>query len=370
MKVPFLDLKRQYSSLKDEIDAAIKDSIDNCGFILGKHVTEFEKNFAKFCNVKFCVGVNSGTSALRLALMATGIKSGDEVITAPNTFIATAEAISHVNAKPVFVDIDTDSYNFDVTKIEKAITKKTKAIIPVHLYGQPADMDPILEIAKKRNLKIIEDACQAHGAEYKGKKIGSVSDVACFSFYPGKNLGAYGEGGAVVTKDIEVMEKINILRDHGQKSKGQHILIGDNCRLEGIQGAVLNVKLKYLEEATENRRKNAKLYSELLSGLDVKTPKEMDYSKHVYHIYAVLSEKREKLMEHLKNNGIFTGIHYPTPIHLQEAYSYLGLKKGSFEVSETFAEKTLSLPMFPELTGEEINFVADKIKEFNSQILK
>ena len=364
MEIPFVDLKKQYLSIKDEIDPAIKDVIDNCSFILGKYVEEFEKNFAEFCEAKYCIGVNSGTSALRLALMAAGVKAGDEVILPPNTFIATAEAVSLINAKPVFVDINPDSYNIDIEKIENAITNKTKAIIPVDLYGQPADLDPVIEIAEKHNLKVIEDAAQAAGAEYKGKKIGSVSEITCFSFYPGKNLGAYGEGGAVVTNNEEVAEKIKMLRSHGEAAKHNHQIIGDNCRLEGLQGAFLNIKLKHLGEWTEKRRKNAEIYNKLLKGASVITPKEEEYAKHVYHLYVIMAEKRGEMIQFLNDKGVSTGIHYPTPIHLQPAYEHLGLKEGSFKVAENFTKKIISLPMFAELTGEQINYVVKKIEEF------
>ncbi len=364
MEIPFVDLKRQYLSIKDEIDPTIKDIIENCSFILGKGVEEFEKNFAEFCKAKYCIGLNSGTSALRLALMAAGIKQGDEVILPPNTFIATAEAISLINAKPIFVDINPESYNIDAEKIENAITKKTKAIIPVDLYGQPADLYPILEIAEKHNLKVIEDAAQAAGAEYKGKKIGSVSESTCFSFYPGKNLGTYGEGGAVVTNNEEVAEKIKMLRSHGEAAKHNHQIIGDNCRLEGLQGAVLNIKLKHLDDWTEKRRKNAEIYNKLLKDAGVITPKEEEYAKHVYHLYVIMAEKRDEMIQFLNDNGVSTGIHYPTPIHLQPAYEHLGLKEGSFKVAENFTKKIISLPMFAELTEEEINYVVKKIEEF------
>lgn len=363
MNVPFLDLRRQYLPIKKEISLVIKKVIDDSAFILGNYVEEFEKNFANYCNAEHCIGVNSGTSALRLALMAAGIKQGDEIILPPNTFIATAEAISLVNAKPVFVDINHESFNIDPEKIEAAITPKTKAIIPVDLYGQPADLDPIIEIAEKNNLKVIEDACQAHGAEYKNKKIGSISEITCFSFYPGKNLGAYGEGGAVVTNNEEFAEKIKMLRDHGQAKKNHHEIIGDNCRLEGIQGAVLNVKLKYLDVWTEKRRKNAEVYNQFLKDAKVLTPKEEGYAKHVYHLYVILAEKRSHLIQHLNDNGVSTGMHYPIPIHLQPAYSHLGLKEGSFKVTESFTKKIVSLPMFAELSEKEMSYVAEKIKE-------
>ncbi|HUS50744.1 MAG TPA: DegT/DnrJ/EryC1/StrS family aminotransferase [Candidatus Paceibacterota bacterium] len=364
MKVPFLDLKTQYNSIKDKINKEINWVLDNTSFILGDKVKEFEKNFASYCNKKYAIAVNSGTSALHLALLAHGIKQEDEVITVPNTFIATAEAISYTGAKPVFVDINKETFNIDVSKIEQAITKKTKAIVPVHLYGQSADMNPIIEIAKKHNLILIEDCAQAHGVEYKGKRV-PVSDTGCFSFYPGKNLGAYGEGGAVLTDDGEIAEKIKILRDHGQKEKHHHKYIGYNYRMDGFQGAVLNVKLRYLDEWIKKRREKAKLYNQLLSGV-VETPREADYTNHIYHLYVIKIKEREKLAEYLKSKEIDTGMHYPIPIPLQEAYSYLGYKLGDFPITEQVVNEILSLPIYPELTEEQITYVVEKIKEFKS----
>ncbi|MBU1136567.1 MAG: DegT/DnrJ/EryC1/StrS family aminotransferase [Nanoarchaeota archaeon] len=367
MEIPFVDLKSQYKAIKEEIDSAIRSILENTAFILGEAVENFEKSFAEYCNKKFSIGLNSGTSALQLALIASGVKLGDEVITVPNTFIATAEAISMVGAKPVFVDIEPKTCTIDVSKIESAITEKTKAIIPVHLYGQPADMKPILEIAEKHNLIVIEDACQAHGAEYKGKKL-PISDIGCFSFYPGKNLGAYGEAGAVVTDNPELAEKIKILRDHGQEKKYIHKIKGFNARIEGIQGAVLGVKLKYLEEWNEKRRKNAQLYNELLKDLnEIIIPHEAEYSKHIYHLYVIKAKNRDKLQEFLKQKGVSSGLHYPVPIHLQEAYSDLNYNKGDFPITESCVNEILSLPMFPELSEEQIKYIVDSIKEFYKQ---
>jgi len=314
--------------------------------------------------VKHCLGINSGTSALIMALQALEIGPGDEVITTPNTFIATAEAISLVGAKPAFVDIEEKSYNMDPAKLEKAITQKTKAIIPVHLYGQSADMDPILQIAEKKKVAVIEDACQAHGAWYKMKKTGSLGVMGCFSFYPGKNLGAYGEGGAVPTNSDEFAQKIKVLRDHGSPKKFYHEYIGNNCRLEGIQGAVLSVKLNHLDVWNEKRRKNADLYRKYLTKTSVQLPEEMPYAKHVYHVFCVMVKQREKLIDFLKQKNVFTNIHYPIPIHLQNAYGFLGLKKGSFPVTEKVVDEILSLPMYAELTEEQIKYTADCIKEF------
>ncbi len=365
MKVNFVDLKAQYQTIKPEIDSAIQDVISNTAFILGKAVADFEGKFAEYCGVKHCLGINSGTSALIMAMKALGIGEGDQVVTTPNTFIATAEAISYAGAKPVLVDIEDESYNMDPGKLEKAITKKTKAIIPVHLYGQPADMDPILQIAKKHAVPVIEDACQAHGAEYKGKRTGSLGRVGCFSFYPGKNLGAYGEGGGVTTNDEEIAQKVKMLRDHGSPKKFYHEYIGNNCRLEGIQGAVLAVKLRHLDQWNDGRRKNADLYRKYLKGTGVGLPRQMPYAKHVYHVFCVRVKDRENLMGFLKDKGVFTNIHYPIPIHLQKAYSFLGYKKGDFPVTEGCMDQILSLPMFAELTEEEIKYTADCIKEFH-----
>ena len=365
MHIPLVDLKRQYLSIKKEIDEAIQKVIDNSAFIMGENVQEFENEFAKFCGVKYGVGTSSGTTALHLALVACGVKQGDEVITVPYTFIATTEAISHSGGKVVFVDIEDRSYNMDSEKIEQAITEKTRAIIPVHLFGHPADMDKIMKIAKKHNLIVIEDACQAHGAEYKGKKVGSLGDIACFSFYPGKNLGAYGDAGMAVSDNQELEEKMRLLRNHGYQKKYYHEIEGYNYRLDAIQAAILRVKLRHLEEWTEKRRKNAKLYDELLKGSGVKTPLEMEYAKHVYHLYVIGTEEREGLYVRLKKNEISTAIHYPLPLHLQQAYSYLGYKKGDFPVSEACTERLLSLPMFPELTEDEIKKIVEIIKKKN-----
>ncbi|MDH5174755.1 MAG: DegT/DnrJ/EryC1/StrS family aminotransferase [Elusimicrobiota bacterium] len=365
MNIPLVDLKRQYLSIKKEIDRAIQEVIDKSGFIMGENVQGFESEFARFCGVKYGVGTSSGTTALHLALVACGIKQGDEVITVPYTFIATTEAISQTGAKVVFVDIEERSYNMDAEKILQAITEKTRAIIPVHLFGQPADMDRIREIAKKHNLIVIEDACQAHGAEYKGKKVGSLGDIACFSFYPGKNLGAYGDAGMAVTANKELAEKMKLLRNHGYQKKYYHKIEGYNYRLDAIQAAILRVKLRHLDEWTEKRRRNAKLYNELFKGSKVKSPREMEYAKHVYHLYVIGTDKREKLYLKLKENGISTAIHYPLPLHLQQAYKYLGYKKGDFPVSEASSERLLSLPMFPELTGDEIKKIVDVIRKDN-----
>ena len=367
MKVPFLDLKAQYQSIKNEITKAMQDVVESTAFAGGPFVKAFEDAFAAFCQSQYCVGVGNGTDALWAALIALGVGAGDEVITVPNTFIATVEAISFCGAKPVFVDIDPQTYNMNPELLSQAITPKTKAIIPVHLYGQMADMDPIMRIAKQHNLFVIEDASQAHGAEYKGQKAGSIGDMGCFSFYPGKNLGAYGEAGAVVTNDQKLAEKIKMFRDHGQSKKYYHDMIGWNARMDGIQGAVLGVKLKYLPEWTESRRKNAALYNQLLADAKgVTMPVEADYAKHVYHIYPILVKNRDALITHLEGQGVFCGIHYPVPIHLTEAYRFLGYKKGDSPVAEKAAARILSLPMFPELTEEQITYVTDAVRELCS----
>lgn len=363
-QIPLVDLKTQYLGIKDEIDSAIQEVLDSAAFILGKKVEDFEGKFARMCNVRHCIGVNNGTSALRLALLALGVKNGDEVITTPFTFIATAEAISHIGAIPVFADIDEKTYCIDSEKIRGKITKKTKAIIPVHIFGQPADMNPILEIAKKHSLKVIEDAAQAHNALYKNKKAGSMGDASCFSFYPGKNLGAYGEAGAVCTDNEEAAKELVLLRQHGELTRYYHDIIGDNCRMEAIQGAVLGVKMRYIEEWTEKRRKNAERYNKLLEEFDITLPYEAGYARHVYHIYAIRAKNRDMLRDFLGKSGISTGIHYPIPVHLQKAYSFMGMNKGSFPVSEKVADGILSLPMYPELSMEQMEYVAANIGKF------
>jgi len=365
MSVPFLDLKTQYKTIQSEITSALQNVSDSAAFAGGPFVEKFEKEFASFCQSEFAVGVGSGTDALWVTLMCLGIGKGDEVITTPNTFIATAEAITFCGAKPMFVDIDEQTYNMDFELLKGVITTKTKAIIPVHLFGQPADMDPIIKIAQEYGLFVIEDACQAHGAEYKGRRAGSIGHAGCFSFYPGKNLGAYGEAGAVVTNSAELAEKIKRFRDHGQVKKYFHSMIGWNARMDGFQGAVLSVKLKHLSAWNEARIKNAKLYNELLADIDkVKTPIEADYAKHIYHIYAIRTKNRNALMSSLAEKNISCGIHYPIPLHIQEVYRFLGYGLGSFPVVEKCAEEFLSLPMFPELTGDQIKVVVKEIKYF------
>jgi dTDP-4-amino-4,6-dideoxygalactose transaminase len=374
MKVPFLDLKAQYQRIKDEVNPAIQEILDNTAFILGKSVLQFENEFAKAHNVKNCIGTSSGTDANHLALWALDIKPGDEIIIPANTFIATAWGATLCNATPVFVDCHPASYNIDPDKIESAITPKTKAIVAVHLYGQPADMSALQKIANEKNVFLVEDAAQAHLAEYKGNRIGGLSEVASFSFYPGKNLGAYGEGGAVVTNNDELSKKIIKLREHGQSEKYHHDSFGHNYRMEGIQGAVLGVKLKYLAGWTDERRKVAAKYNEFLGKIEhISVPVELPYSKHVYHLYVIRvngknlekrEETRNKLQSFLTENEIATGLHYPVPLHLQKCFTHLGYKKGDFPVTEDLAQTGLSLPMFPELKDEQIEYVASKIKEF------
>ena len=356
--IPFVDLKAQYRSIKQDIDTAIAGVLESAQFVLGEEVAAFENEFAAYLGARDAIAVNSGTSALHLALLAAGVGQSDEVITVPFTFVATVAAIVYTGAKPVFADIDPRSYTIDVRGIENAITSRTKAILPVHLYGQPADMDPILEIARRRNLLVIEDACQAHGAEYKGRRVGGIGDIGCFSFYPGKNLGAYGEGGAAVTNDAQYARKIRMLRDWGAEQKYQHVLRGYNYRMEGLQGAILRAKLSHLEEWTEARRSHAATYNRLLAASDLGLPAEMSYARHVYHVYAIRSRQRDHLQRALKESGVQTGIHYPIPVHLTEAYRDLGYAAGDFPVSERVAGEVLSLPMYPEMTEEQMSFVA------------
>jgi dTDP-4-amino-4,6-dideoxygalactose transaminase len=359
--IPFVDLKAQYTSIKDEINAAIFKILESTQFVLGNEVAAFEEEFAAYCDADYGIAVNTGTSALHLALLAAGIGAGDEVITVPFTFIATVAAISYTGATPVFVDIDPVSYTIDVTQIEKAITERTKAILPVHLYGQPANMQPILEIAKRYNLIVIEDAAQAHRSEYKGHRVGSIGDIGCFSFYPGKNLGAYGEGGMVVTNNPEYNQTIRMLRDWGQERRYHHVFKGYNYRMDGMQGAILRVKLGYLDAWTEARRALAARYDEQLAGSKVITPTVMPYSHHVYHVYAVRSPQRDTLQQKLQEQGIQTGIHYPVPVHLQPAYAELGYQAGAFPHSEAASKEVLSLPMFAELTTELQTQVAQAV---------
>ena len=365
MKIPFLDLGAQGRPLKNAVLAMMEAAIDAAGFIGGPNVSRFEEAFASFCETSHCVGVASGTDALRFALQAAGVKHGDDVITVPHTFIATTEAVSQVGATPVFVDIRPDTWNIDVEQIEDRLTPRTTAIVPVHLYGQPADMDPILGIAKKHNLVVIEDACQAHGARYKGRRAGSIGDIGCFSFYPGKNLGAYGEAGAATTNHAERAQYMAKIRDHGQKTKYYHDIEGYNGRLDAIQAGVLGIKLRHLEAWNAARRMNAARYKELLQDVgEVTLPVEAPGVESVYHLFVILVDQRDALQSFLTDKGVATGLHYPLPLHLQEAYHGLGYKEGDFPVTESVANRLLSLPMYPELTSEQIQYVVDCIKEF------
>jgi dTDP-4-amino-4,6-dideoxygalactose transaminase len=366
MPIPFVDLKQQYLSIKDEVLSAVSNLFESTQFVLGKEVAAFEEEFAAYCGVRYGIGVNTGTSALHLALLAAGVGPGDEVITVPFTFVATTAAIGYTGARPVFVDINPVTYSMNVEQIEAAITPRTKAILPVHLYGHAADMDAILGIARRHGLLVIEDAAQAHGAEYKGRRCGSIGDLGCFSFYPGKNLGAYGEGGMVTTNHSEFARKIRILRDWGAEKKYEHLLKGFNYRLEGVQGAILRVKLRYLEKWTEARRAHASHYKKALEHSSFQLPSEAPGHRHVYHVYPVLSPYRRQLIDFLAARGVQTGIHYPTPIHLLPAYSELPYRAGDFPVSERIASEELSLPMFPELTDEQIEQVSEAVLEFQS----
>jgi len=364
MNVPYLDMKTQYEQLRGEIEPKVAEVMASGAFILGEELRLFEEEFAAYCNAKYAVGIASGTDALFLALLALDVGPGDEVITTSNTFIATALAISFTGAKCVFVDTEEDTCNLDPAKIEAAITDKTKVIMPVHLYGQPADMDPILDIAKRHGLKVVEDSCQAHGAEYKGKRCGGIGDIGCFSFYPSKNLGAFGDGGIAVTNDEGLFEKLKLLRDYGRKSKYEHIMKGRNSRLDNLQAAILRIKLRHLDGWNDARIKNAEYYNELFSGVGdaVITPTKKDYARHIYHLYVIRTKKRAELIEAMKSEGIQILVHYPEPIHLQEAYKDLGGKKGDLPVSEKLCDEAMSLPMYPEMSREQVEYVAEKLR--------
>lgn len=367
MKVPLADLYAQYLSIKPEIGAALQQVLDSSQFILGKTVADFERAFADAHQMKHCVAVGSGTDALHATLWALGIGSGDTVVTIPFTFIATVEAISFTGARPVFVDIDPQTYTMDPGKLDEVLRsrKDVKAIIPVHLYGQPAAMDEIGAIAKRHSIHIIEDACQSHLAKYDGQYVGNFGAAACFSFYPGKNLGAYGEAGAVTTNDEVLAKTIRQLRDHGQSEKYQHEFIGHNYRMDGFQGAVLGVKLKYLKRWTERRRSIALAYKKLLNGVgDLILPYESPKSYHVYHVYSVRTKRRAALQSFLADRGIGTAMHYPIPLHLQKAYEHLGCKRGDFPVSETVASECISLPLYAEMTDEQVQYVASAVRSF------
>lgn len=359
--IPLIDLKAQHRSIQKEVREAIDRVLETCEFALGSEVAAFETEFANYCGARYGVGVNSGTSALHLALLAAGIGAGDEVITVPFTFVATVAAILYSGARPVFVDIDPRCYTMDVARIEGAITTRTKAILPVHLYGQPADLDPLLEIARRHRLVVIEDAAQAHGAEYKGRRVGAIGDLGCFSFYPTKNLGACGEGGMVVTNRPEYDRTIRLLRDWGQEKKYYPIMKGYNYRMEGLQGAILRVKLRHLEAWTAARRAHAARYDALLSGSDVQTPQAMAYARHVYHVYAIRTPERAVAQRSLLAQGIQSAVHYPYPVHLIPAYADLGYREGDFPQAEKASAEQLSLPMYPELSEEAISQVANAV---------
>jgi dTDP-4-amino-4,6-dideoxygalactose transaminase len=361
------DFKLQYLSIKKEIDEAILQVLESGRYVLGENVQTFEKEFARYCESKYAIGVGNGLEALHLAMLAHGIGYGDEVITVANTAVATALAISMTGAKPVFADIDPKTYGMDIPDAQRRITTKTKAILPVHLFGHPVDMDPLLETATRRGLFVIEDACQAHGAEYKGKKTGTMGNAGCFSFYPTKNLGALGDAGMVTTDDKQVAEKISLLRNYGQKTRYTHLVKGLNSRLDEMQAAILRVKLKHLDDWNEKRRKHAKLYARMLQETDIVCPLEKDYAKHVYHLYVVRSKKRDRLQLFLEKRNVTTLIHYPVPVHLQKAYQDLGLTRGTLPITEQAADEILSLPIYPELTEEQIERVTDSVRMFFSR---
>jgi len=364
MKVNLLDLNAQYNTIKEDINNAIKEVLESSTYIMGPNVKKIESEIAEFTGVKHGIAVANGTDALMLALKALGVKEGDEVITTPFTFFASAETTSVVGATPVFADVLPDTLCIDPNSIEKCITEKTKVIIPVHIFGQMCDMDKIMDIAKKHNLYVIEDACQAIGAEYKGKRAGSIGHMGTYSFFPTKNLGAYGDGGMVVTNDDTLADKVKLLRAHGSKVKYNHIAIGHNSRLDEIQAAILRVKFKHIEQWNNERNRKAHIYNELLSGIDLITPTELEENKHVYHMYVVQSYKRDEIIKFLKERGVSTGVYYPSPVHLQEVYRHLNYSEGDLQVSEDACEKTFALPLYPEITLEEQKYVVDQIKEF------
>ncbi len=368
VKVPYLDLKEQYRGIKGEIDAAISSVLESSQFVLGHEVAQFEREFASYCGTSECVALNSGTSALHLALLAAGIGPGDEVITVSFTFVASVAAILYAGATPVLVDIEPRTFTMDPATLEKSITPRTKAIMPVHLYGQTADMDPILEIARRHGLIVIEDAAQAHGAKYQGRSAGTLGDIGCFSFYPTKNLGAYGEGGAVTTSNPEYAKKVRMLRDWGQDRKYHHVLLGFNNRMEGLQGAILRVKLRHLASWTKRRRAIAQKYNELLKGLDIQLPVEMPWAEHVYHLYTIRSRDRDRLQKDLLGEGVQTAIHYAEPAHLQPAYSNRVRLAGSLKNSEQAAREVLSLPMYPELSDAQVRLASDAVAKSVSDI--
>jgi dTDP-4-amino-4,6-dideoxygalactose transaminase len=363
MTVPYFDLKAQYSLLRDEVQKMLDRVCQNASFVLGEEVERFEQAFAHYNDVKHCVALNSGTSALHLALLTAGIGSGDEVITSANTFIATAETIVYTGATPVFVDIDPAAANIDPEQIEAAITPRTRAIVPVHLYGRPANLDAIIDIAARHRLLVIEDACQAHGARYGGRRVGGFGHAAAFSFYPGKNLGAYGEAGALTTNDDEVARMARSLRSHGESTRYMHKYIGYNYRMDGFQAAVLNVEMKYLDQWTAKRQAYAELYRRALAKVDVRLPEDSADSDCVYHLFVVYLENRNQIRSELEKMGVQTAVHYPVPVHLQDAFSHLGLRRGSLVFTERACEQVLSMPLFPEMTEEQVAYAAHCLAE-------
>ncbi len=365
MKVKFLDLGAQHAQLENELKDVFARVLSSSSFILGREVEQFERSFAAYLGTGHCMAVSSGTAALHLALQALGIGPGDEVITVPNTFIATAEAICAVGARPVFVDVDPVSYTMDPGEISAVITPRTRALIPVHLYGQPADLDPILAIAAEHGLSVIEDACQAHGALYKGRKAGTIGTFGCYSFYPSKNLGCCGEGGAVVTNDPKLAERVRMLRDHGSSRKYEHKFAGYNFRMEGIQGGVLATKLPHLDGWNDSRATLARRYDNLLRDTSFITPARMPYAKHIFHLYVIQARQRDAVRQALADHGIDTGMHYPVPLHLQEAFAPLGYRAGAFPVSEALAQQIISLPMYPELSEDEVDYVGQTLQEIS-----
>ena len=364
MNIPFVDLKAQYLSIKGEIDAAVAEVIDSTAFVGGPFVKNFEEAFARYCGVEHCVSLANGTDALYIALRTLGVGPGDEVITVANSFVATSEAIKMAGAQVVFVDINPQTYTLDVDRLEEKITSRTKAVVPVHLYGQPADMQPILELARKHGIRVVGDAAQAHGALYRGRPISSLADITCFSFYPGKNLGAYGDGGALVTDNQEWATTARMIANHGRTKKYDHDFEGVNSRLDGLQAAVLSVKLRHLDDWTEQRRHVARQYNQALKGLDLVTPVELDDVRAVYHLYVVRvpDGERNRLQEHLKAEGINTGIHYPIALPYLNAYRHLGHSENDFPESLKAASEILSLPMFPEMTDEHVASIAERIR--------
>jgi len=362
--IPYFDLPAQIRAIRKELDQALARTLDNCSFCLGPDVAQFEKEFAEYCGAKHCVGFNSGTSALHVAMLSLGVGPGDEVLTTPFTFVATSWAISYVGAKPVFVDIDDTTFNINPAWLDKAVSPRTKAVLPVHLYGQPFDVDAVLNVCRKHKLPMVEDACQSHGAKYRGKTIGTFGEISCYSFYPGKNLGACGEGGALVTNNPDLAARAKSLREHGSTKRYFHDEIGFNYRMEGFQGAVLGVKLKHLPNWTAERRRVARRYSECLKDTPLQLPREADFAESVWHLYVVRHPRRDELKKFLEEQGVGCAIHYPIPLHLQKAYAHLGHRAGDFPVAEKAARECLSLPIYPELTDAQIGRVVEAIKGF------